>query len=88
MSESNDTGIVDETKKALTTDAEVPIDKKLPGSTFSLVALSYFVVLIIGALVLAAVVWLFLRPSDSEQLPQAPPAIVSEVSSTALTHLF
>jgi len=52
-----DQGVVAETKKAMTVDKEVPIDKKAPGSTFSLVALSYMSMLVIVALVLAAVLW-------------------------------
>jgi hypothetical protein len=79
MSDSDEgKGILEETKKALTKDAEVPIDKKLPGSTFALVALSYMALLAIGALVLAAVLWAsgVWSETESPQSPQTPPGIV------------
>ncbi|TWU45404.1 hypothetical protein Q31b_05760 [Novipirellula aureliae] len=56
---SEDQGVVAEIKQSMTVDKEVPIDKKVPGATFSLVALSYLVILIIVAFVLAAVFWSF-----------------------------
>lgn len=64
--ENEEPGIVDDAKQALTNDAEVPIDKKAPGSTFVVVALSYLAILAIGALVLAAILWAVDSFSGSE----------------------
>ncbi|QDT11150.1 hypothetical protein K239x_31440 [Planctomycetes bacterium K23_9] len=56
--QNDETNFIEETKKAVTVDNEVPIDKKAPGSTFALVALSYPIVLAAGALLFALVLWM------------------------------
>ncbi|QDT02238.1 hypothetical protein K227x_06110 [Rubripirellula lacrimiformis] len=87
MTDTNqDAGIAEETKKAFTEDVEVPIDKKVAGSTFSLVALSYMLILAFGAFALAAVMWMSGAGSDddSENAVQNPPAIITTSPSLNL----
>jgi hypothetical protein len=50
-------GIVEEVTEAITDNKE-SIDKKVPGSPFALVALSYFVILITFCLSAGAFLWL------------------------------
>ncbi len=87
MNDSNeDHGIVEEAKKALTEDAEVPIDKKVAGSTFSLVALSYMTVLVGGAILLSLIMWalgVFSEPEVDEPV-QSPLASFSLMFAGAM----
>lgn len=68
--EKNKGGIIEETRKALIEDAEVPIGKKVPGSTFTIVALSYPVMLVLGTIVLAIILWLYQVMTASETEPE------------------
>ncbi|MCC9642040.1 hypothetical protein LOC71_07115 [Rhodopirellula sp. JC740] len=53
---SNQTGIVEETKKAVA-DNERPLGEHAPGTPFMLVALSYLAVLAAVAGVVALIMW-------------------------------
>ncbi|TWU18392.1 hypothetical protein [Allorhodopirellula heiligendammensis] len=57
-STSEDKTTTEELKEAIVDD-EQPIDKKVPGAAFSVVTLSYLVVLIIAMAVLGFLFWWF-----------------------------
>ncbi|GAB5513403.1 MAG: hypothetical protein Rhob2KO_11280 [Rhodopirellula baltica] len=53
---ANDTGIIEETKKAVT-DNERPLGEQAPGTPFIFVALSYLAVLAVVSGVVALIMW-------------------------------
>ena len=76
MSESNqNTGIVHEAMDALTEDPKIPPDERVQESTFLLAAVSYFVILALGALILSGILWLYRTP-DTDEPAQAVPGIM------------
>ncbi|WP_233215557.1 hypothetical protein [Rhodopirellula bahusiensis] len=53
---ANETGIIEETKKAVT-DNERPLGEQAPGTPFMFVALSYLAVLAVVSGVVALIMW-------------------------------